>query len=194
MKNKSARWFNGLKIVLASLWLFTGANALASDTASSIRGTVVDAAGIAVANATVQVSNSSTSLSRGTTTDTNGVFTIRNLPVDGAYSVSADSPSGASAKLEDIALSLGQTTDLTLQLQTSGTIDEVVVVGARVPTQVALGPNATFGLETLRNAPAINRNIADILRRDARIYVDESGDDINAVQCGGKNSRFNSKL
>lgn len=192
MKNMCARWFNGLKIVLASLWLFTGAHALASDTASSIRGTVVDAAGIAVANATVQVSNSSTSLSRGTTTDTNGVFTIRNLPVDGAYSVSADSPSGASAKLENIALSLGQTTDLTLQLQTSGTIDEVVVVGARVPTQVALGPNATFGLETLRDAPAINRNIADILRRDARIYVDESRGDINAVQCGGKNSRFNS--
>ncbi|NCF34206.1 MAG: hypothetical protein GWP50_11655 [Proteobacteria bacterium] len=84
MKNTNALRLGGLKIILTGFCLLTGVNSLASDTASSIRGTVVDAAGVAVANARVQVSNSSTSLSRGATTDTNGVFTIRNLPADDA--------------------------------------------------------------------------------------------------------------
>jgi outer membrane receptor for ferrienterochelin and colicin len=59
-------------------------------------------------------------------------------------------------------------------------------------TDLAIGPSANFGLATLESAPAINRNITDVIRADARFYVDESRGDINAVQCAGKNSRFNS--
>ena len=192
MTTLTVRALRGLKIVLAGLGLLMGTNALALDTASSLRGTVVDAQGNAVSNASVDVRNAGTSLQRSVITDANGIFTVRNLQVADDYEVSVTAPSGDSALRKGIALDLGKTTNITLQVQSAERMDEVVVVAARGLTQVALGPNATFDLATLRNAPAINRNISDILRRDARIFVDESRGDINAVQCGGKNSRFNS--
>ena len=76
----------------------------------------------------------------------------------------------------------------------SGAIEEIIVTASAdvAGANLAIGPSASFGLDVLESAPAINRNITDIIRADARIYVDESRGDINAVQCGGKNSRFNS--
>ena len=72
-------------------------------------------------------------------------------------------------------------------------METVVVTGSTAGlAQVAVGPSATFSRETLEKAPAINRNITDVLRIDPRVFVDESRGDINAVQCAGKNSRFNS--
>jgi len=192
MTKLTARALRGLKIVLAGLGVLLGANALALDTASSLRGTVVDAQGSAVSDANVEVRNAGTSLQRSAVTDVNGIFTVRNLQVANDYEVTVTAPDGGTASRNGIALDLGKTTNISLQVQSAQQMDEVVVVATRMLTQVALGPNATFDLETLRNAPAINRNIADVLRRDARIFVDESRGDINAVQCGGKNSRFNS--
>ena len=93
-------------------------------------------------------------------------------------------------------MNLGQTANLSFGLAAasqSGSLEEITVVGAAtVAAQVAVGPSAIFGLETLETAPAINRNITDIIRADARVHVDESRGGINSVQCGGKNSRFNS--
>ena len=172
MTTLTVRALRGLKIVLAGLGLLMGTNALALDTASSLRGTVVDAQGNAVSNASVDVRNAGTSLQRSVITDANGIFTVRNLQVADDYEVSVTAPSGDSALRKGIALDLGKTTNITLQVQSAERMDEVVVVAARGLTQVALGPNATFDLATLRNAPAINRNISDILRRDARIFVD----------------------
>jgi len=71
--------------------------------------------------------------------------------------------------------------------------DEVIAVAQRtVAADVAVGPSASFGISELQNAPAINRNITDILRSDPRIAVDESSGGTNAIQCAGQNSRFNS--
>jgi len=56
--------------------------------------------------------------------------------------------------------------------------------------QTAIGPNAVFTAEDLQNAPAINRDIRDVIAIDPRIYVDEAF--VDAVQCGGASPRFNS--
>ena len=179
-------------LIVALLGLIIGPNTLALDTASAIRGVVLDAQDNPVSGAEVQLVNAATALRRSAETDAAGVFTIRNLQVDNRYVVSATSPDGKSAQQDNVALDLGKTTNVVLTLGPDAVMEEVVVVASRAITQVALGPNATFDLGTLRDAPAINRNISDILRRDSRIFVDESRGDINAVQCGGKNSRFNS--
>ena len=81
--------------------------------------------------------------------------------------------------------------NFTLTADADRTLDTIVVTASATDLiQTAVGPNASFGLETLENAPTINRNITDVLRIDPRIYVDESRGDINPVQCGGKNPRF----
>ncbi len=173
---------------------FTMGATHAQETVSGMRGVVVDESGSALSGASVIVKNEDTGFTRTITTNESGEFTVRNLPIGGDYSVEVTNSGYAGEKAEGINLTLGQVTPLLFDLATTtGSVEEVVVVGrAPVAAAVAVGPSAVYGLEDLENAPAINRNITDIIRADARIFVDESRGSINAVQCGGKNSRFNS--
>ena len=97
MTKLTARALRGLKIVLAGLGVLLGANALALDTASSLRGRVVDAQGSAVSDANVEVRNAGTSLQRSAVTDVNGIFTVRNLQVANDYEVTVTAPDGGTA-------------------------------------------------------------------------------------------------
>ncbi|MEM7079422.1 MAG: TonB-dependent receptor [Pseudomonadota bacterium] len=169
-------------------WALPG---MALETSSAIRGVVSDPAGNPLSNVRVVVRNENTSLTRETQTNEAGEFGIRNLQVGEDYTVVATASGRESSRLEDVQLSLGRVASVSL-VMSPATMEEVVVTATRITSQVAVGPSATFGLRELETAPAINRNISDVLRIDPRIYVDESRGDINAIQCGGKNSRFNS--
>ena len=166
--------------------------AIATETASSVRGVVVDQQGNPVSGAQITVRNDATGLTRSSQSNGAGEFAVRNLQVADTYSVTAASGRKRSEALSNVSVSLSGATDLTLVLMGSGAMEEVVVTATRSPVQLALGPSATYGLRELETMPSINRNITDVIRADARVYVDESRGDINAVQCGGKNPRFNS--
>ncbi|MEO0467032.1 MAG: TonB-dependent receptor [Pseudomonadota bacterium] len=189
-------------------WKFAGGAALsalatvaivqpahAQTTTSGIRGQVATEAGSPIGGATVTVMDPATGLARQTTTTDGGFFSFRGLPVGGAYTVMVDSAEFQPQTIEGLALSLGDASSLNFSLteDAARTLDTVVVTASAADVaQVAIGPNASFNLETLQSAPAINRSIVDVLRIDPRVYVDESQGDINPVQCGGKNPRFNS--
>ncbi len=169
--------------------------AIAQETVSAIQGTITDENGSPLSSVTVVVRNEDTGLSRTVTTNASGEFGVRNLPVGGNYSVLASQTGYAGEKIEDVALSLGRTAAVTIDLASAGSdVEEVVVTASAITnlSEIAVGPSAVYGLEALETAPAINRNITDVIRSDARIYVDESRGSINAVQCAGKNPRFNS--
>ena len=157
-------------------------------TSSSVVGTVVDSSGNPVSGASIVLRNTSTGLTRSVTTDSTGGFSVRGLPVSGAYDVTASSPSYQGKRVEGIVLSLGDTSQLRFELEAG---DEVIAVGQRqVVTTLAIGPNASFGTDLIENAPAINRSLQDIIRIDPRISIDQTNND--AIQCAGQNSRFNS--
>lgn len=171
----------------------TSGIAHAQVTTSTVQGMVVDANGNALSNVSIALVNSANGLARAATTDTNGNFSVRNLPVSGLYNITATANGYQGETVEGVALSLGGTTNLSFSLDQGALEDEIIVVAQRtVLADVAVGPSATFGQLTLENAPAINRNIADVIRLDPRVYVDESRGDINSVQCVGQSSRFNS--
>ena len=91
-------------------------------------------------------------------------------------------------------MNLGEPLTLDLNLKNKDEIETISVTGSRI-SSLAMnerGPAANFSLKQLENAPAINRNIADVVRVDARISVDESRGDVNSIRCAGKNPRFNS--
>ncbi|MGB2574395.1 MAG: carboxypeptidase regulatory-like domain-containing protein, partial [Henriciella sp.] len=166
--------------------------AQAQVTTSSIRGEVVDVTGAPIAGANIVVSDPSTGYRRSVTAGPSGEFVVRNLSVGGTYSVVANSAGYQGEQIDGISVSLGETATLAFDLEETEQVQDVIVVTASSLSvaDLAVGPNASFGLETLTSVPAINRNITDVLRIDPRIYIDESGQ--NSVQCGGKNSRFNS--
>ena len=141
----------------------------------------------------VTISDQSTGLTRTTQTNSDGQFTVRNLPVGYDYTMSVSGEGYAGERRDGVAVILGRTVTENYALRGSDVIEEIVTIGSRqVVSQVAVGPSASFGIDALEAAPTVNRNITDVLRADPRIYVDESRGDINAVQCAGKNSRFNS--
>ena len=165
----------------------------AQETSSAIRGQVTNQAGQPVAGASITVRNPSLGLSRSTTTNADGTYTLRNLPIDNDYSVTVTVDGFKTERVDGVAVNLGRVASVGVALTPADEIEEIIVTAsADVTTQIAVGPSASFGLEALQNSPAINRNITDVLRADPRVYVDESRGDINAVQCGGKNPRFNS--
>lgn len=181
-----------LVIGLATL---SAASVLAQETSTAVRGQVTDEQGSPLINAVVVIRNDATGFVRTLETDANGNFRMRNLPIGSNYSVVVSRDGYLSERTEGVALNLGQTTDINFDLGSgvNSSMEEVVIVATQsVADNLASGPSSVFGLETLQAAPAINRNIADVVRIDPRIYVDEARGSINAIQCGGKSSRFNS--
>ncbi len=166
----------------------------AQETSSAVTGVVTDQNGSPIAGATVTVRNENTGFSRTVVTNANGEYFVRNLAVSSrGYSISVGGDGYASERRGSVSVNLGADATEHFMLSSSGTMEEIVTFGSRQAlSQVAVGPSASYGIEALESAPAINRNITDVLRSDPRIYVDESRGDINAVQCAGKNSRYNS--
>ena len=68
--------------------MVTSSVALGLEITSSIRGDVTEA-GSAVSSATIIVRNENTGRERSVSTNESGSFLVRNLPVDGIYTVTA---------------------------------------------------------------------------------------------------------
>ena len=166
--------------------------ASAQETTGAIRGTVTDEGGAPLGGASVVIRDAQTGQTRRVTTDDDGSFAARNLSVSGSYTVTATATGYQTEEARDLRVTLGNTQTLTFDLAgaDAGAADEIVVVGTRQVIDVATGPSSVFGLETLQNAPTINRDIKDVLRLDPRIFVDPTNGD--AIQCAGGNPRFNS--
>lgn len=170
--------------------------AMAQETTGAIRGVVTDEAGAPISGASVVVSDVLTGTTRTTTTNGEGRFAIRNLSVSGNYEVTARAAGFDSERVENISLTLGDSVALTFDLA-SGAEDQIVVVatGQILGAGLATGPSTSFGLETLENTPAINRDLKDVVRLDPRVSLDanaggSAGND--GILCAGANPRYNS--
>lgn len=174
-------------VALASV---CAADAFAQETTGSMRGQVVSDAGGAIGGASVTVLDTRTNTAQTSTTDAAGGFSARGLRVGGPYTVIVTADGFAPEQIEEVQIGLGATLQLSVALDPT-TRDTIVVTADRSSmVDVALGPAATFTLEDLETAPAINRSIVDVIRFDPRIYVDEAF--VDAPQCAGANPRFNS--
>ncbi|MEE4207977.1 MAG: TonB-dependent receptor [Parvularcula sp.] len=183
------RWAGGVAALAIAASI---SSAYAQEITADIRGDVFNQDGAPIAGATVTVVNNATGFSRSVTTGANGGYSFRGLGVTGAYTVTVTAPGFDGERIEGVALSVGQAADIDFRLG-AGTSDEIIVRASRpAGYEVAVGPSSVFGLRDLNTAPAINRNITDIIRLDPRVFVDESAGTVNPIQCAGQNPRFNS--
>lgn len=176
-------------IAAATLLMLTVAG-FAQETTSSMRGTVTTPAGTGIEGAQVVITDMRTSSSRSVSTTGTGQFSQSGLRVGGPYEVTISAEGYAPQRVTEIYLNLGDTHTFTVSLS-DDTIEEIIVTSAQIgAVQVAIGPSATFTLQDLQDAPAINRDIKDVVKIDARLYVDEGFSD--AIHCAGAHPRFNS--
>jgi hypothetical protein len=165
----------------------------AQSTSGTIRGYVQTPSAQPAAGVEVTVTDTRTNSTRTTTTDENGAFNLGGLAIGGPFMINVRSLEHMDAQITEVYTNLSGASTFNIALE-EGMIEEVVVTGSALVASapLAIGPSSNFNIQALEAAPAINRNITDVIRSDPRIYVDESRGDLNAVQCGGKNSRFNS--
>ncbi|WP_105214262.1 MULTISPECIES: TonB-dependent receptor [unclassified Pseudoalteromonas] len=174
--------------IAATMGVSTGA--FANETSSSIKGQITGPAGNPAAGTVVTIIHLPTGSSKTAVVNDAGYFSAKGLRVGGPYNVIIDSDKFEDQLIENVQLSLGKEYPVTVQLQAKTDMEQIVVTGRPISSfSGGTGPTATFTQEDLETAPAINRDIKDIVRIDPRVYVDESRD---AIHCGGANPRYNS--
>ncbi|PKI00965.1 TonB-dependent receptor [Glaciecola sp. 33A] len=166
--------------------------AMAQVTSSGMTGSIVGPQGNPAAGTVVTVTHEPTGATKTVTVSENGTFNLTGLRVGGPYTIKLDSTSLNDETITGVFLTLGEDYPIEVALVSDEDVERISVTGSRM-NSVAFGKNSpatTFGIDTLENVPAINRDITDILRIDPRVYVDEAGQ--NSIQCAGKSPRFNS--
>ncbi len=178
-----------LSLAVAALVGASG-TAFANETSSAVKGQIVGPNGNPAAGTTITIMHVPSGSTKVVEVNEAGYFSAKGLRVGGPYQIIVDSDKFEDQLLENVYLSLGNDYPVNVQLQAKTDVEQIVVTGRPISTMSGgTGPAATFTLETLENAPAINRDLRDIVRVDPRVYVDDSR---GAIQCGGGNPRFNS--
>ena len=163
----------------------------AQETTGGIRGQVTDEAGMGVANATVVVTHTPSGTRSTTMTDASGAYNARGLRVGGPYTVDVTAPGAEPTSAQVAAIGIGDPSTVDVVMFSGATtVEEILVTAQAGAASTAIGPSSVFTAQDLQNAPAINRDLRDVIAIDPRVYVDEAF--VDAVQCGGANPRFNS--
>jgi Carboxypeptidase regulatory-like domain/TonB-dependent Receptor Plug Domain len=119
-----------LCFILATLSLVSifSLSAFGQATKGTLRGTVTDPNGQAVAGASVTAKNQATGVANSAvTTGGEGIFVVSNL-LPGTYTITVEPTAGFSKKVvTDVTVTVGQTTDVPVSL-TIGTPSETVTV------------------------------------------------------------------
>ena len=174
-------------VALATLLFTIPVAGFAQETTSSIRGKVLDPSGNPVADATVVVEDTRTSSERTVTSGNDGTFFATRLLPGGPYRVTVNGVKTVEVPL----ISVGDTYNLTVNLQSEAEIEEIVTIGqAAEIVEVAAGPAATFSLGDIENAVSFSRDISDVYGIDPRMMIDNDEDGFG-VNCAGKHPRFN---
>lgn len=167
----------------------TAPAAFAQETSAAIRGIVTGVDGQPVDSAKITVTHTPSNSRSQIVSGESGRFNLKGLRVGGPYTVTVESDEGRRV-VEGLYLTLGDSLSLPIDLASSA-IEEVSVVGRiEEGARVALGPSSNFSLDDLESAPAVNRDLKDLVRLDPRVYIDEAFAD--SIQCAGSNPRFNS--
>jgi outer membrane receptor for ferrienterochelin and colicin len=166
--------------------------AMAQETSSALEGRILTPTGAPAAGTSITVIHVPSGSTRTVSVNESGTFALRGLRVGGPYTVIVDSDVFQDTTVDGLFLSLGDAFALNLSLEAESDVEVISVNASALSSGYfgATGPQSIFTLDDLQNAPAINRDINDIIRADPRIYVDESFND--AVRCGGASPRFNS--
>ena len=155
------------RLAILLILLLLSKLASAQVTTSALSGKIISDKNEELIGVTVVATNVPTGTKRGTATEPDGRFTIPNLAPGGPYSVTVTYVGYKEQVINNIFLTLGNTTRLNLTLAAEAqALNEVVVVGTNQATKTGAGTNV--GREALQQLPTISRSIQDFTRLDPR--------------------------
>jgi hypothetical protein len=143
-------------------------SASAQLTEATLKGVVTDASGKVIAGSPVNTKSESTGQSRSTVSDGNGAFVVPELP-PGAYAISVTAPGFKTFEQKGLPLSVGQTTQLNIQLQV-GEVREVIEVisgDANVAVATDARLSDTIVQSQITELPVAQRDVFGLMRLSA---------------------------
>jgi hypothetical protein len=151
-------------LLFGLLQIFICYSAIAQTGTSSVRGTVTDPQGRAVAGATVTLTNTARNFTRTQTSDEEGVYFFSAVP-PGTYRLEAEASGFKKASVSDVNALVETPTEVNVQLEV-GSVSEVVniVAGSEAPlntTDATIG-NA-FESRRIEQLPLNARNVVGLL-------------------------------
>jgi len=156
-----------LRLVVLFFLLLLSRLASAQVTTSALAGKVISDKNEELIGVTVVATNVPTGTKRGTATETDGRFSIPNLAPGGPYTVTVTYVGYKEQTINNVFLTLGNTTRLNFTLAAEAqALNEVVVVGSNQATKTGAGTNV--GKEAIQQLPTISRSIQDFTRLDPR--------------------------
>tara|TARA_R110000868_G_scaffold2384_7_gene17749 strand:+ start:28374 stop:31640 length:3267 start_codon:yes stop_codon:yes gene_type:complete len=159
----------------------------AQDTASSLRGTITDAAGAPVANATVTILHTASGTASTATTGDTGSFYQSGLRVGGPYTLYVSAPGFEGDVIDGLFLRPGSQSPLQIALS-SATTDVITVTGVAINTlDLNNGAGSSYSARDIANQPATSRDVLRTLARDPIAIVGGGG----SLSVAGSNPRFN---
>lgn len=164
----------------------------AQETASEVRGSVVDQSGAAVSGATITIVHEPTGSVNTTSTSEGGSFFQNGLRPGGPYSVTVVAEGFNGGTMSGLNFAPGPQSPLRISLAATddtAVLEKVVITGSAINTlDLNNGVGSNLTSEDIANQPTLNRDLASILARDP---LSVSGGP-NNLSIAGVNPRFNS--
>ncbi|RYY08484.1 MAG: TonB-dependent receptor, partial [Cytophagaceae bacterium] len=158
---------NATRLAFLFLLLLLARLASAQVTTSAISGKVVSDKNEELIGVTVVATNVPTGTKRGTGTEPDGRFSIPNLSPGGPYTVTVTYVGYKEQTVNNIYLTLGNTTRLNFTLAAEAQqLNEVVITGTTQATKTGAGTNVDRA--QIQQLPTISRSIQDFTRLDPR--------------------------
>lgn len=176
---------------LACCLLLSSLTAIAQTT-GNIDGTVTDDTGAVLPGATVTIS--SEALLGGTrtaVTNDRGAFRFPSLSV-GTYSVQAQMDGFETVRVDGLAVSLGKTATVNINLKIAAVAETITVVGETPVVDVKnAGAGTNFKNELLDEVPT-QRNMYDLMHVSPGMTADQEDSQSDRVVAYGSNRQSNS--
>jgi hypothetical protein len=115
-----------------------------------------------VGGAEVSVTYEPTGATKTTIASDNGNFSLSFLPVGGPYTVSVRAPGDVTESVDNVYLVLSETTSVSVDLvSSSSSVEEVVVTASRSEGTIRIGTGTTLDRNAMDGIPTVNRSVAD---------------------------------
>lgn len=183
------KYFLAASIVSLAATTTIATPAFAQETTSSVRGSVTDENGNAIAGAMVTVTHVPSGTRSTQTTDASGGFNAAGLRLGGPFTVSVSADGFEAAEQEIGFLTAGQAQRISVQLAETG--KTIVVSGARQKSAISLATGAATVLSArdILGIANVNRDIRNLAARNPLVNLDATNG--NAISIAGQNNRYN---
>jgi len=173
------------KFLLAFLPLvmFTTLISANVDTTARIKGSVN------IPGASIEAVHTPTNYKKSVVASETGNFNINFLPIGGPYRITIRKAGFDTQQIEVASLSVSDPLKITVVMAQSD-LDNVEVVGSRV-ARSTVSSGSVLSRDQIDEIPTITRNIADYLKFDPRVTINNGNARSTEVSVMGKNSRLN---